>query len=224
MHFKGEINLKRGAIFDMDGTLLDTERYFRRVWVDVAEYFGEEKHEQLGFDLSGTNKTQVPAILRKYYPNIDVEAYYNKGMELVKELEEKELLLLPGTKEILEYLKENNVVMSVASSTKHSTIETNLHRTGILQYFDVIVGGDEVASGKPSPEIFLKAAEKMNLPPQDCYVFEDSFNGIRAGHNAGCAAIMIPNQRQPTEEMRNLSAGIYNSLKEAMKAIKLGEI
>ena len=216
--------MKRGAIFDMDGTLLDTERYFHRAWVDIAEFFGEEKHEQLGFDLSGTNKAQVPAILRKYYPNIDVEAYYNKGMEVVREWSEKELLLLPGTKEILEYFKANNVVMSVASSTKHSTIEAHLQRTEILQYFEVIVGGDEVSSGKPSPEIFLKAAEKMNLSPQDCYVFEDSFNGIRAGNKAGCAAIMIPNQIQPTEEIINLSAGIYNSLKEAMKAIELGEI
>ena len=216
--------MKRGAIFDMDGTLLDTERYFHRAWVDIAEFFGEEKHEQLGFDLSGTNKAQVPAILRKYYPNIDVEAYYNKGMEVVREWSEKELLLLPGTKEILEYFKANNVVMSVASSTKHSTIEAHLQRTEILQYFEVIVGGDEVSSGKPSPEIFLKAAEKMNLSPQDCYVFEDSFNGIIAGNKAGCAAIMIPNQIQPTEEIINLSAGIYNSLKEAMKAIELGEI
>ena len=88
----------------------------------------------------------------------------------------------------------------------------------------MIVGGDEVVSGKPSPEIFLKAAEKMNLSPQDCYVFEDSFNGIRAGHKAGCTSIMIPNQRQPTEEIKQISNGIYESFNEVIDAIKRGEI
>ena len=218
--FKGDLTLKRGAIFDMDGTLFDTERYFRKAWVETADYFGRERHDIIGIEMSGTNVNQVPEILHKYYPEIDARAYFDRVVETVQGWSKTELALMPGTREILEFFKENNVIMSVASSSFHAIIEKNLKTAGISEYFSVIVGGDEVSSGKPSPEIFLKAAEEMKLPPQDCYVFEDSFNGIIAGQASGCSTIMIPDQRQPTEEIKNLCSGVYKSFIEAIEEIR----
>ena len=97
-------------------------------------------------------------------------------------------------------------------------------RANLRGYFKVLVGGNEVSNSKPAPDIFLLAAQKLNLAPEDCYVFEDSFNGIRSAASSGGVAIMIPDQVQPTEEIKNLCAAIFPSLHEARRAIERGEI
>ena len=130
----------------------------------------------------------------------------------------------PGIHEMLSFMKENGVRIAVASSSPMETIQSNLERTGILSFFDVITSGQEVEKGKPEPDIFLLAAQRLELEPEDCYVFEDGSNGIHAGAAAGCATVMIPDLTEPNEELKNLTAGIYDSLMEAKEAIIRGEI
>ena len=103
-------------------------------------------------------------------------------------------------------------------------VEHNLELAGIAQYFDVVVSGQEVVYGKPEPDIFLLAAERLGLSPMDCYVFEDGINGVKAGLAAGCTTIMIPDLTPPTEELKHACAGIYSSLLEAKDAMLQHEI
>ena len=110
--------------------------------------------------------------------------------------------------------------MAVASSAPVAGIEQNLLRANLRGYFKVLVGGNEVSNGKPAPDIFLLAAQKLNLAPSDCYIFEDSLNGIRAAAASGGAAIMIPDQVQPTDDIRKICAAVFNDLNEARRAIE----
>ena len=217
--------MKRGAIFDMDGTLFDTEKLYRQAWLDVAAEFGEEKNYDLPTAISGSNLGEDSyKVIRRFYPNIDVEAYLARVLVEVRAAAERNLELMTGVKEILNFFKSAGVKMSVASSAPVEVIEKNLTRSNLRGYFEVLVGGDLVAHGKPAPDIFLLAAEKLNLPPNDCYIFEDSFNGIKSANSAGGVAIMIPDQVQPTEEIKNLCAAIFPNLNEAKRAIEEGRL
>ena len=216
--------MKHGAIFDMDGTLLDTEKFYSQGWLIVADYFGLERKADLPSTMSGTSWGVMPEILHKFYPGIDAQAYIDKVVEYCESESNKNLEIMPGVYEILEYFKLQNVLMAVASSSNRNVIEEKLQRVNLLKYFDALIGGNEVQNGKPDPEIFLKSAAAMKIAPENCYVFEDSFNGVRAGNNSGALTIMIPDQVQPTEEIRNLCDGIYKSFKEVLEAIKREEI
>ena len=147
-----------------------------------------------------------------------------KAVEYCEEESEKNLSLMKGAVEILEYFKSKNIPMAVASSSFKATIEKKLRRANLYDYFKVFIAGDEVSEGKPSPETFLKAAEKLNLPPKDCYVFEDSSNGVRAGVAAGCFTIMIPDRITPPDEIKKMCDGIFESLLDARDAIEQGKI
>lgn len=215
--------MKRGAIFDMDGTLLDTEKYYTQGWIETADKFNVERKPALAAAMSGSAATAMPAIMKRFYPDIDAQKYVEMVREFVKNESIKEIKLMTGVKEILEYFKTKNILMAVASSSLKSVVEANLKRVGIRDYFNVVIGDDEIKNGKPAPDIFIKAAEGLKLSPNDCYVFEDSFNGIRAGHASGAETIMIPDQVQPSEEIRSLCT-VYKSLNHAMKAIIEGKI
>lgn len=212
--------MKHGAIFDMDGTLFDTEKLYRQTWLDVAEEFGEEKNFDFPAAISGTNLGEESLrIVRKFYPNIDAEAYIARVLVEVRACSEKNLELMAGVEEILEFFNSAGVRMAIASAAPVSVIEKNLARSNLRGYFEVLIGGDMIANGKPAPDIFLLAAKKLNLPPIDCYIFEDSFNGIRAAAASGGVVIMIPDTVQPTEEIKNLCAAIFPNLNEARLAI-----
>ena len=217
--------MKRGAIFDMDGTLFDTEKLYRRAWLDVAVEFGEEKNFELPTAISGTNiGEESHKVIRKFYPNIDAEAYLARVLVEVRAAAEKNLELMAGVEEILNFFKSAGIVMAVASSAPVAVIEKNLTRANLRNFFKALVGGDKVNHGKPAPDIFLLAAEELNLAPGDCYIFEDSFNGIRAAHLSGGAAIMIPDTVQPTDEIKKICAATFPNLNEARLAIERGEI
>ena len=213
--------MKRGAIFDMDGTLFDTEKIYRQAWLDVAVEFGEKPNPKLPPAVSGTNLDEYTAqIISSFYPNIDAKKYIARMLEVARAMSEVNLELMAGVEEILAFFKSKGVRMAVASSAPVEVVEKNLTRKNLRGCFEVLVGGDMISKGKPAPDIFLLAAEKLNLPASDCYIFEDSFNGIRSANASGGAAIMIPDTMQPTDEIKKLCAAIFPTLNEARRALE----
>ena len=118
----------------------------------------------------------------------------------------------PGITELLSFLKESGKKIALASSTRKSIVVAELSDAGIIDYFDVIVCGDMVERSKPEPDIYLKACECLHIMPQEAYAIEDSYNGIRSAVRGGLRAIMVPDLAEPTEEMKQLSEVILDSL------------
>jgi HAD hydrolase, family IA, variant 3 len=216
--------MKKGAIFDMDGLLFDTESLYQRAWTMVADDFGVERKPDLGKACSGTTGDLTERIVHEYHPTVDAKAYIRRVVACVHDEMEKNLTVMAGVHEILAYFREQGVRMATASSSTVAQIEQNLRKSGLRDYFDVVVGGDLVTHGKPAPDIFLLAAERIGILPADCYVFEDGYNGLRGAAAAGCAPVMIPDTMPLTDEMRTLCKGIYPSLSDAMNAIQRGDL
>ena len=122
------------------------------------------------------------------------------------------LPLKQGVRELLEYLKEQQYGIAIASSTRTSLVRQQIADAGLLTYFDRITGGDQVTKSKPEPDIFLAAAQEWELSKKDIYVIEDSYNGIRAAKAAGMKAIMVPDLLEANEEMHRLADDILPTL------------
>lgn len=209
----------KGAIFDMDGLLFDTERLYRDMWVVLAKEYGQIPDPEFPKAVCGSNGEHMRDIIRQYYPDIDAASFQQACIDRVAAQLEKDVPLKPGLFEMLETVKNNGLRVAVASSSPMEVIQNNLKNAGAAGYFDAIISGTEVPAGKPAPDIFLISAEKLGLKPEECYVFEDSSNGIRAGAAAGCTTIMIPDLTEPTDELRTLCAAIYPSLDAAAQAL-----
>lgn len=218
--------MKLGAIFDMDGTLVDTEKIYRKAWIETADFFGVERKPDLAVAMSGSGVKQMPSILRRFYTaeEVDADKYIAKVFEVVKDSAEKNLEVKSGVEEILQYFFEDKIPMAVASSSETFVVEERVKRLGWEKYFSALIGGDQIKNGKPAPDIFLLAAEKIKINPADCYVFEDSFNGVRAGAAAKSATVMVIDCAPPTEEIKNLCVAVFNDMHEALSAIKSGKV
>ena len=159
------------------------------------------------------------AVIAKHFPGVDAQAFQDYCVARAYRLGEENLQEMPGASEIIRFFRERGVKMAVASSSPGEVIERYLRKLGWKESFDAVANGFEVAHGKPAPDIFLLAAERIGLAPEDCYVFEDGVNGCLAGIAAGCATVMIPDLFQPTEELRQKCAGIFESLTAAKEAV-----
>ena len=208
-----------GAIFDMDGLLFDTEKVFQETWRELAEENGHPLDEFFASRVCGVAHDLVEMILREYYPGQDPHYVQEECMKRVRRKLEKAVPVKEGSEEILKAFKDHGYRLAVASSTEIDQIRHNLSITGLLQYFDQVVSGQEVLNGKPHPDVFLLAAKRIGCKPEDCYVFEDSLSGVKAGVAAGSRTIMIPDLVPPTEEIRGIAYGIYPSLTEARKKL-----
>lgn len=214
----------KGAIFDQDGLLFDSEAIYTRSWIAAGKEMGFEVPREFCTAVSGSSGPSMERIVHEYFPDIDAKAYISLLFKICYEEQARCLPEKPGVHEILDFFKARGVKLAVASSSHRDRIRLNLERTGLTGYFDEVVSGEDAACGKPDPEIFLIAAKRLGLAPEDCYVFEDSFNGVRAGHAAGCRTIMIPDLRQPDGEIAQLYDGCCESLLAAMEKIAAGEL
>ena len=218
---KGGTPVKRGAIFDMDGLLLDTERLYQESWVEMARAFGQPPDPAFPSAVSGTSGEGMREVIRRYYPAVDPYAFQAGCLARVDAVLEKQgPPVKPGAGELLDYLSARGVSIAVASSSGWERIASNLRAAGLERFFVAVVSGQQVERGKPEPDIFFLAAGEIGCPPGDCYVFEDSLNGVRAGMAAGCVTVMVPDLVPPPEGL--MVSRVCASLHEARELIEKG--
>ncbi|MBQ9327941.1 MAG: HAD family phosphatase [Solobacterium sp.] len=215
--------MKSGAIFDMDGLMFDSERLYQETWREIADREGVVLGPHFTQDICGTSGDLLRSVVKKYYHTDNPDSLFQECSSKVAEKMKDEVPMKPGLLELLELFTASGVKLAVASSSKAELIEQNLSRSDTRHYFDKVVSGTFVEHGKPAPDIFLLAAKEIGCDPKDCYVFEDSINGVMAGLAAGCETIMVPDYIGPTETVRNSEAHICSSLSEAAQRIGSGE-
>lgn len=194
--------MRRAVLFDMDGVISDTERFYVEAIIERLKREGiSAVPEQLG-DLFGSTMRHNWGILKEWYGlQGDVDTYVDEVHEIKMEIQEAQgLKPMPGVVELIRKLHGAGVPLAVASSSPREVIEHHMKAFGIRDCFDTIVSGLECREGKPDPEIYLRAAENLGVEPSECVVIEDSSNGVRAGKAAGmyCHAY-VPPQAYPQD-------------------------
>jgi len=203
-------------IFDLDGVIFDSERAVFNEWKLIAEKYGFQNLEEPYAKCIGVNAVTCRQIFLDYYgADFPYDAYCEERRRNFREkYSYGRLPLKPGVIELLESLKQKEFLTAIASSTRTETVWEEIRDAGLLKYFDVIIGGDQVERSKPAPDIFLKAAEKLDVLPGDCGVIEDSYNGILAASAAGMFPVMVPDMLPPNDEMSEKAGMIVDSLNE----------
>jgi len=189
------LDTMRGAIFDLDGVIVDTAKYHFLAWRSLAERLGFEFTEADNERLKGVSRVESLKIL------LEIGGVETSEAERLKMAEEKnkeyvEYILrlepseiLPGAKEYLQQLRQQGVKIALGSASKNAAFI--LDRLGIAELFDAVIDGTKVAKAKPDPEVFLAASRALDLAPGECVVFEDAAAGVEAGKAAGCRVVGI---------------------------------
>lgn len=212
----------KAVVFDMDGVLFDTERLSMESWKEIADKKKIPRMDHVATDCIGRNRVGICDILREAYGrDFDAENFLDEtGQHAQDKVEKDGLPIMKGVTQLLEYLKERQFKIGLASSTRKARILSHLERAGLTDYFEVIIGGDMVEHGKPAPDIYQKACQLLEVNPEEAIALEDSPNGIRSASGAGMKAIMVPDCVKPTQEMEELSIKICNHLLEVKDYIR----
>ena len=212
----------QAVVFDMDGVIFDTERLVIEFWKEVAKKHNIPNVEHTCIQCLGTNRVRTREIfLENYGADFPFDPYRAEVTELFNtHYKGVPLPTKPGIRELLNYLQEQDIKVGLASSTTQHLVRDEIGTAGLLPYFQTLVCGDMVEHSKPAPDIFLKACEILNADPTKSIAIEDSFNGIRSAHCAGMTPIMVPDQVQPTDEIRTLAFHVMPSLLDVLNWLK----
>ena len=208
----------KGVIFDMDGLMFDSEKLSTILWAQAGEETGIEIKEAFVDRFRGRNPEAIRnTFLDEYGAEFDYEKCSSIKTRLMhKYVEEKGVPVKYGLLELLQYLKEAEMKMAVATSTERPLAEKMLKREGVYEYFHAMAFGDMVERSKPYPDIFLEAAKLMEVPIENCLVLEDSVAGVEAGKAAGGYIIHIPDVLQVP---KNVKTGITAEMKNLKEVI-----
>ena len=204
----------KAVIFDMDGIIFDSERLILDCWEKVGEKYQFVNIREVCINCIGTNRVRTKEIVCAYYgENFPYDEYSKEATGLFREyVQTKGLPVKKGVRELLQYLQAEKIPIGLASSTRLAIVEEELRMTGLYDYFQVVMGGDQLKRSKPEPDIYLLTCEKMGILPKCAYAIEDSYNGIRSAYSAGMMPIMVPDILQADDEMKEKSVAVLQDL------------
>jgi len=201
------------VVFDMDGTLLDTEAMYKEAIFTACRLVGYEMTDEFHRGMIGHPRDRNRAALVDFFgPAFPLAAYLEHCSAAVRTRFRQSLSLKAGAMDLLQLVASIPLPTAVATSTPRDEAVEHLTLAGLIDFFPVIVSRTDVSQGKPHPETYLRAASLLSVDPRNCLAIEDSHNGIRAAHAAGMATIMVPDMQTPTKEIRGLCVGILDSL------------
>lgn len=217
--------LPKAIVFDVDGVLFDTEVMIRRGWEKVSTEMGWPQVGQHYMDYVGQNRKDIVDRLKvDFSPEFDGLDFLIRVTDFcVAHWEAEGLTYKPGLMEILDYLRDRQVPMALATSTHSTRTARRLEVTGLRHYFQAVVTGDMVAHSKPDPDIYRTACERLGVAPADAIAVEDAPNGIRSAHGAGIPTIMIPDlvpYRPELDPMLLTHLPSLHALREYLEALE----
>lgn len=212
----GEI---KAVLFDMDGTLIDTEKYYRIFWPKAMAEFGYHMTDEQVLSMRSLGRPFAPAQLKEWFgEKLDYYAIRARRTQIMEECLDREgIQLKPGAVTILKELQKRGVPAAVATASPPERTEKYLNLTGIRQYFSKIISATQVKEGKPSPDIYLFACAELGFEPEECMAVEDAPNGVLSAYRAGCKVVMVPDQTQPDEELKKCLYGCVESLDQLIE-------
>ena len=204
----------QAVIFDMDGLMLDTESLIRAALKHAAGALGVELSDILFARMIGRSRAYAHTLLLDTYgADFPLDELRSLGSKRFNEIITTQgIAKKDGLDELLEFIDSTGARKAVGTSTHREDATQRLQLTGLLEKFDAIVCGDEVAAGKPAPDIYLAVAETLGVAPARCLVLEDSGAGVRAAHAAGMTSILVPDLVPASAESRALAHRVCVSL------------
>lgn len=185
-------------LFDLDGVIIDTEPQYDKFWSKAGKDYnsGVENLEKV---IKGTT---LPHIIARYFSHLSEEK--QKELEAANHAFDLQLdtITIPGALEFLIESKKAGIKTGLVTSSDNAKLEAIFRKLPIRQYFDTVVSADRITSGKPNPMCYLLAAKDLNVSPENCYVFEDSFSGIASGNAAGMKVVGL-STTNPAETIRD---------------------
>ena len=217
-HRSGPLRRPVAVVLDMDGTLLDTEPLAARAWGEAAAAIGVPFDDALALRMIGRTFGDCRALLVAHhgedYPTDRLMAGWHAAYDAI--VERDGLALKPGVGELFAWLDATGIARAIATSTRRARALAKLEQAALATRVHALVGGDEVARGKPAPDIFLVAAERLGVPASACVVLEDSDAGVLGALAAGMTPIMIPDLCAPSGEVVRTGTLVVDSLHEAL--------
>ena len=211
----------KNVIFDLDGTLIDTEKYFRIFWRKAAEQNGYEMSDEQALALRSLGRPFAPALMKEWFgEDFDYYAVREVRRKLMKaHLDKVGLEVKPGAGEALKWLKENGYTVALATATPTERAAEQLKEVNLYPFFTRIVSAVQVERGKPAPDVYLHAAKELGADPEECLAVEDSPNGVLSALAAGMKVVMVPDQTQPDKELKEKLYACIENLGELKEVI-----
>lgn len=212
----------KGAIFDLDGTLVDSMWIWKDIDVQYLGSFGIELPPNLQREIEGMSFTETACYFKSHFSISDsVEEIKKTWNQMAWEFYRTRVTMKAGAVDFLQELQKKGIALGIATSNSREITEMITEVHGIRSYFSAIVTGCDVAAGKPSPDVYLRAAEQLHVEPEKCIVFEDIPKGILAGKSAGMKVCAVEDLYSfyAEEEKRKLADYYIRDFHELMSAL-----
>lgn len=212
----------RGVVFDLDGTLIDTEKLFVRFWQEAAHEMGYPMRREHALAIRGMARDRAEMLLKETVcPEFDYHGVRERRTALMEAyIAAHGVEVMPGAKKLLEALRGWGISAALATASNLPRAERYLKDAGLYDYFDAVTVAAMVPRGKPAPDIYIEAARRLGVRPEEAIGVEDAPSGIRAIHASGLFPVLVPDQDCPDAELSSLCGLIVPSLHDLRRWIE----